>query len=81
MPSATIISIGNFACDFVHVGLHLRCRSSTFDFRSFVGTAAIWRSLVPVSASRPGLAFPGLFHNVRTTSGSRQRVGSRGADT
>jgi hypothetical protein len=79
MPSATIISIGNLACGFVHVGLLPRCRSDTLDFRSFVGAAAIWRSLVPVR--RTGLDFPGLFRNVRTSSGSLQRIGSRGADT
>jgi hypothetical protein len=77
MPSATVISIENLACGCAHVGL----RRDTLDFRNFVGATAIWQSLVPVFASRTGLDFPGLFRDVRTTSGSLQSVGSRGANT
>jgi hypothetical protein len=82
MPSATVISVDNLSCGCIHVGLRPHCRSiDALDFRSFVGVAAIWLSFVSVSASRTGLDFPELFRNIRTTSGSLQRVESRGADT
>jgi hypothetical protein len=81
MLSATLISIDNLACGFVYIGLRLRCRISSLDFRTSVGAAAIWQALVPVFASRTGLDFPRLFHDFRTTSGSLQCVGSRGANT